>query len=128
MAKATLLLSNGTKVAIEGTSDEVAILLEKFSQPTRKARTDSGKGGKKKPDKRRPKATTPRRKGPQQFIADLVQEDFFKAKRTIGDIQKKLEEKGHIYAQESLSTPLLRLIRKHTLRRLKEKKVWVYIH
>ncbi len=34
MAKADLVLSNGTTVAIEGTADEVAILLSKFSQPS----------------------------------------------------------------------------------------------
>jgi hypothetical protein len=49
--------------------------------------------------------------------------------RAVGDeVQKKLEEKGHIYAQESLSGPLLRLTRdKHVLRRLKDKKGWVYV-
>jgi len=60
-------------------------------------------------------------------VKDLAAEDWFKTKRTIGDLQKKLEEKGHIYAMESLSTPLLRLTRSKVLRRIKDKSGWVYV-
>ena len=67
------------------------------------------------------------RKGPQTLIAELAGENYFKTKRKIVQIQKKLEEKGHIYAITSLSPPLLRLTRNKTLRRLKEKSGWVYV-
>jgi hypothetical protein len=60
-------------------------------------------------------------------MAELASEGWFKSKRTIGDVQKKLEEKGHIYAMESLSTPLLRLTRNRTLRRIKDKSGWAYV-
>ena len=58
-----------------------------------------------------------------------MEKGYFKSKRTIGDIQKKLEEMGHIYALTSLSTPLIRLTRSKNsaLRRLKENKQWVYV-
>ena len=56
-----------------------------------------------------------------------MSDNFFKAKRTIAEVQKKLEEKGHIYAVNSLSTPLLRLTRGKTLRRIKGKSGWVYV-
>ena len=39
----------------------------------------------------------------------------------------KLEENGHIYALHSLSPALLRLTRSKMLRRIKEKKGWVYV-
>lgn len=129
MAKAKLVLADGTKVDIEGTADEVVKLLATFS-------SGSPATPKKKLSKRRTSKTatgsgTRRatgRKGPQVLISELAAENYFKAKkRTIGDIQKKLEEGGHIYAQESLSTPLLRLTRNGTLRRLKEKSGWVYV-
>lgn len=129
MAKATLVLPDGTKVDIDGTANEVAKLLATFS-------LDSTAHPKKQRSKRKraPKpagSTTKKataRKGPQKLIGELAAENFFKgSKRTIGGIQKKLEEKGHIYAQESLSTPLLRLTRNGTLRRLKEKGAWVYV-
>ncbi len=128
MAKANLVLVDGTTVAIEGTAEEVALLLHKFSSPSAAA----GAKGKKGPRKARTAspiktAGKTQRKGPQQLMADLAEEGWFKSKRTIGDVQKKLEEKGHIYAMESLSTPLLRLTRNRTLRRIKDKGGWAYV-
>ncbi len=128
MAKANLVLVDGTTVAIEGTAEEVALLLHKFSSPSAAA----GAKGKKGRRKARTVSSTKtagktQRKGPQQLMADLAEEGWFKSKRTIGDVQKKLEEKGHIYAMESLSTPLLRLTRNHTLRRIKDKGGWAYV-
>lgn len=128
MAKANLVLVDGTKVAIEGTAEEVALLLHKFSSPG----TAASPEGEQEPRKVRtagPKKTAERtlRKGPQKLMADLIEDGWFKSKRTIGEVQKKLEEKGHIYAMESLSTPLLRLTRLRTLRRIKDKGGWVYV-
>jgi len=128
VAKANLVLVDGTRVAIEGTAEEVALLLQRFSS--------SSVAAERTPEKARHKARTasPRkvvakaqRKGPQQLMADLAGEGWFKSKRSIGDVQKKLEEKGHIYAMESLSTPLLRLTRNRTLRRIKDKSGWAYV-
>jgi len=127
MAKANLLLPNGTKVNIEGNADEVAALLERYSQLSSKNDVQQEIKRKKKPTKSGTKRSVVRREGPQKLIADLAAEKYFNTKRTIADVQKKLEEKGHIYAQESLSPALIRLTRKKTLRRLKEKKSWVYV-
>ena len=124
MAKANLTLSNGTTVVIEGTAEEVAALLAKVSGPTTGA--PNRRRGKKGPGAPA-KATNPGRKGPQTLLQELANEDWFKSKRTIGEVQKKLEEKGHIYAMTSLSTPLLRLTRSKVLRRLKDKSGWVYV-
>ena len=128
MAKANLVLVDGTTVAIEGTAEEVALLLQKFSSSS----VPAGASGKRERGKtRKPSANMvagkSQRKGPQRLMADLAQEGWFKSKRTIGDVQKKLEEKGHIYAMESLSTPLLRLTRSRTLRRIKDKSGWAYV-
>lgn len=124
MAKANLVLPDGTKVFIEGSAEEVATLLAKFSQP-------SGKKKSRKASKSSSKTTTTKRKGPQTLIAELAKEGFFKNKKTIVDIQKRLEEKGHIYSQESIGTPLLRLTKKRVIRRIKEKKgskkLWFYV-
>jgi len=122
MAKANLVLPDGTTVAIEGTADDVAILLSKFSQSSgaerkkHRSRTSSSGGTKKKKD------------GPTGLIIELSNEGYFKSKRTLGDIQKKLEERGHIYAITTISPCLTRLTKKRTLRRLREKKGWVYVN
>ena len=78
------------------------------------------------------KGKLPKRKkkkeGPTSLISELADEGYFKSKRSISDIQKKLEERGHIYAQSSISPILTRLTRKRTIRRLKEKGTWVYVN
>jgi hypothetical protein len=65
-------------------------------------------------------------KGPQTFILELKNNGFFSEQRSISDVQRKLEEMGHIYAQTSLSTPLIRLVRSNKLRRVKENDSWNY--
>ena len=129
MATAKLALPDGTTVNIEGTADEVATLLTRFSGE-RLSAADAGRRASKPPSSRSSKRSNkdrPNRKGPQILLKDLAKENFFKSKRTIGEVQKKLEEKGHLYAMTNLSTPLLRLTRDRVLRRIKEKNGWVYV-
>lgn len=127
MAKAHLTLPDGTTVNIEGTAEEVANLLSRFSAPQDQPARTSERAKKKSSARSAAKEQKPKRKGPQTLIDELVRENYFKSKRTIGDVQKKLEEGGHIYAQYSLSTPLLRLTRSKALRRIKDKDGWVYV-
>ena len=127
MAKAHIVLPDGTKVNIEGDPDEVATLLERFSGSGTKSRSAQPSHGKSVAKNTTTNNRGAKRKGPQGLIGDLVQENYFKAKRTIGDIQKKLEQNGHIYALYSLSTPLLRLTRSKVLRRIRDKRGWVYV-
>jgi hypothetical protein len=65
-------------------------------------------------------------KGPQTFILELKNSGFFSEQRSISDVQKKLEEMGHIYSQAFLSTPLIRLVRSKKLKRVKENDSWNY--
>ena len=128
MAKASLIMPDGTKVQIEGTADEVGLLIARCSsgarppaheEKTTPPKRQAGKGG---------SATSGKRKGgPTVFISQLATEEYFKSKRSLPDIQKKLEELGHIYAQTSISPVLTRLTRKRVLRRIKEKDGWVYV-
>jgi hypothetical protein len=129
MAKAHLVLPNGTTVNIEGTADEVAALLAKFSTPEQGGHSGaSSKGKKKKSSSSSSGSKTKKSGGPTSLVGELADEGYFKQKRTLGDIQKKLEERGHIYAQTSISPVLTRLTRKRTIRRIKEKKGWVYVN
>jgi hypothetical protein len=126
MAKAHLVLSNGTKVEIEGTAEEVALLLAKCSSPA--GQKESKRISKPKKSRQPGSAQGKKKQGPVGYIAELVSENFFKGKRSLPDVQKKLEEKGHIYAQPSISPALLHHVRKtKMLRRLKEKDGWVYV-
>lgn len=127
MAKANLTLPDGTTVKIEGTAEDIAVLLSKFSGPREATSPKPKAKGEKESSKTKAATGKIKRKGPQILIAGLANENYFKSKRKIADVQKKLEESGHIYTIESLSTPLLRLTRKKVLRRLKEKNGWVYV-
>ena len=127
MAKANLRLPNGTKVQIEGPADEVATLLATFSGP---ATAGQSRGAKKKSKVRTVSSTRgskPKHKGPVGLITGLAKEGYFKTRKRLPEIQKKLEEQGHIYAQTSLSPAVLGLTKKQVLRRLKEKKGWAYV-
>jgi hypothetical protein len=125
MAKANLVLPDGTKVNIEGTAEEVAILIARCSQAT----TTQGSGTKRRRKASGGSKTAVRksRKGPVAHISALAEEGYFKTRRILPDVQKKLEEHGHIYAQSSLSPALLGLTKKGVLRRLREKKGWAYV-
>jgi hypothetical protein len=127
VAKANLTLPDGTTVVIEGSADEVASLLAKISGPAAPGGLPSSRTRKGGPKPSPSVKSSSTRKGPQALMHELATENWFKSKRTIGDVQKKLEEKGHIYALENLSTPLLRLTRSKVLRRIREKTGWVYV-
>jgi hypothetical protein len=129
MAKANLTLPNGTTVVIDGSPKEIAELMSLYSGASKVDDSEllfrSDKHSKSKAVNKEDKSSG--KKGPQSYILELTKTDFFKQKRTISEIQKKLEERGHIYAQTSISTPLIRLVRTHELRRIKDKKSWVYV-
>lgn len=131
MAKAHIVLPDGTKVDIDGSVDEVSALLERLSKRSDRAEAARPRVRESKAKVARQRAKTSdrkvQRKGPIALITELADENFFKAKRTISEVKGKLEEAGHIYPIVQLSTPLLRLTRKRILRRIKEKDGWVYV-
>jgi hypothetical protein len=135
MPKANVVLADGTKVAIEGTADEVAAVLQRISgsAPQSSARgssTNMGRRRRKSTVNGSGKAARPRTtaKGPLGYIRELVEEDFFKTKRGLGDVRKKLEEGAHIYEVTHLSPALTRLVRARELRRIKEGGTWKYVN
>jgi hypothetical protein len=66
------------------------------------------------------------KKGPSIMINELINAGFFTKKKSLSEIQKKLEEMGYIYAQTSLSGPVLKLVQDRKLKRNKEDDVWLY--
>jgi hypothetical protein len=130
MPKANVVLEDGTKVTIEGTAEEVAAVLERIS-----GRPQPSRGGPSVTTERRRRKTTTngpserkKNKGPADYIRELIADDFFKTKRGLGDVQKKLEEGAHIYPVTHLSPALFRLVRARELRRIKEGGTWKYVN
>jgi hypothetical protein len=130
MAKANLVLPDGTKVTIDGTADEVAALLGKIST------TDDYRATSKRSSPRRggtatkaaAKSAKKKASGPTDYIRELISEGYFKTKREIGTVRDKLEERAHIYPVTSISGPLYRLVKKKELRRIKEDGAWKYVN
>ena len=115
MAKAQITTENGTKVTIEGDTEEVAALIERFERttsavplPIKSSRSNS-------------------RAGPQDRILALLATGFFRLPQGLGAIRSALEEQGHFYPATTLSPVLLRLVRNRSLRRIKESNVWSYV-
>lgn len=120
MAKAYIITKDGTKVTIEGTPQEVAVLVAQMKGGISNRSSASIKTGNK--HKGQPKAT------PVNLISELIDGGFFKKPKELGMIKIALEEQGHYYPVTSLSPALLRLVRKRQLRRIKDKKRWLYVN
>jgi hypothetical protein len=129
MAKANIDLPNGTKIVVDGTSEDINAVLKIFSTlPTASAEEKKAKS-KRKHSTRKTTGSKKIPKGPSRYIIELKAEGFYYKKKTLKHIQQKLEENGQIYPQTHLSTPLKRLVRppKNELRRMKENGNWVYV-
>jgi hypothetical protein len=118
MAKAYITTKSGTKVTIEGSPDEVAALIVRFE------------GSKSAPSRSEPKSRQRQRAastGPVALVSELIDGGFFKKPKELSAIKIALEEQGHYYPVTSLSPVLLRLVRRRSLRRIKDKKRWLYV-
>jgi len=118
MTKAHITTKEGTKIIVEGSPQEVASLITQLKGGVSKLTQ-------KKPEKKSksfPKAT------PANLIAELIDGGFFRKPKELSAIKLALEEQGHYYPVTTLSPSLLRLVRRKYLRRIKDKKRWLYVN
>ncbi|MDD5586181.1 MAG: hypothetical protein PHY92_04390 [Alphaproteobacteria bacterium] len=118
MAKAHITTVDGTKITIEGSHEEVAALI---------SRLKGGHNTERVADKKEVKHKSKTKPTPVNLISELIDGGFFKKPKELGMIKVALEEQGHFYPVTSLSPALLRLVRKRELRRIKDKKRWLYV-
>ena len=121
MAKAHIVTKDGAKITIEGTPQEVAALVASFEGSKPSAPVDRGARISKGAVKSRTKAT------PTNSIVNLIDGGFFRKPKELSAIKMALEEQGHFFPVTSLSPAVLRLVRKRQLRRIKDKKRWLYV-
>lgn len=126
MAKATLTFPNGSTVTVEGSQDEVEVLVRLLNPIEARSIEEAGlqestRAGQQRQGTRQPS-------GPTGYIRRLKEEGFFAQKRSLSDLRTKLEEMGHIYSLENLSAALVKLVRSRFLRRIKEAGVWKYVN
>jgi hypothetical protein len=123
MAKAQITTPKGTKVMIEGTSDEVAALIRHLDG------TEHGRSNAHPPATKTTRQSSPRKgkAGPMVLISELLDGGYFKTPKGLGDIKTTLEEQGHFYPVTTLSPVVLRMVKKRDLRRVKDGSRWVYV-
>ena len=119
MAKAHITTKDGIKITIEGTPQEVASLVDQIKNNTPRSSAPIKSGHKNKVNQ---KPT------PINLISEFIDGGFFKKPKELGAIKTALEEQGHYYPVTSLSPALLRLVRKRQLRRIKDKRRWLYVN
>jgi hypothetical protein len=118
MPTASITMPSGAKVVIEGNQLEVADLLAIFQRaelPQAKSRP-------------RAQPSAPARTGPVELLLGLIGDGFFKTPQDLSSVKRALEEQGHFYPTTTLSPLMLRLVRRKTLRRIKDQKRWTYVN
>ncbi len=123
MAKANIVLPNGSKVDIEGTPDEIQKILEALGKSSHGDSTTTT-------DTPAP-ARIPRKKeklGLTGLLLELKTQGFFREKRSLKEIQERLESEGFIYPTTSIQPILLNLLKSRQIGRVKEDGTWKYVN
>jgi hypothetical protein len=126
MATANIDLSDGTKVMVDGSPEEIARILSLYRGPICSTSTALVPVARQLiavpgSERRSQKAT-----GPMQHLRDLISENFFSECRHLSEVRQELETRGHIYPLTHLSNPIRRLVVSKELRRLREGRLWAY--
>lgn len=116
LVKAEIKKKDGTHIVFEGSEEEVKRLLdlirEDKSVKIQKAKDNETKKGKLSIG---------------DMILELREEGFFAKPKSLVEIKNALSEKGRIYDVTTLSTQVIRQVRKRNLGRLKQDKKWMYV-
>jgi hypothetical protein len=119
MARVEIKTKSGTVITVEGSPEEVALVVKKIEgeAPSQRhherARDKEGAEGTSKPT-------------PLNLISSLIDGGFFRKPKDLASVKVALEEMGHFYPVTTLSPALLRLVRRRELRRLRDNKRWLY--
>lgn len=114
MAKAKVTTKSGLVVQLDGTPSEIIAVVEELKK---KEEAGSAKGKGK-----------PGRVQLVDLIAQLIEDDFFTKKpRDLASVKTALAELGHPWPVTTISGAMLDQVRRRNLRRLKDKKRWVYV-
>ena len=117
MAKATMTLSSGTIVALEGTPEELDEILKRIEKaPSVEVKKSAGE-----PPKKREK------KSAKDHILDLREDGFFDRPKDLTEIKQGLEVVGQFMTPSTLSARMVEIVGARELRRLNEEGKWKYV-
>lgn len=115
MAKARIQSTNGTRIDVEGSPEEIAKIISDVKRKESQQRTKEATGAKGKSTN----AT--------DFVLELREQGFFDKPKALSEIKDKLAENGLIYPITSLSGVVLTQVRKKNLGRIKMEGRWGYV-
>jgi hypothetical protein len=116
MAKARIVMADGSQVNLEGTPSEISAVLSEL-----KNALPAVAGVPPRAAAERSKNETRRRPTVPGLLDELIDEGFFKKPKGIGDVRTRLGDLGHHYPLTSLSGPLQGHVKSRRLRRFKDK-------
>ncbi len=125
MAKAEIVTSSGTKILIEGSVDEISAIISLFDHNERKSEiktpTKQKNQEKSKEKQLKPASTL------VEFILELRNNGFFDTPKLTELVKKRLDQDGHFYPMQSVSTCLINRNARRELGRVKEGGKWAYV-
>jgi len=116
MAKAKVVTRDGISVAVEGTPEEVATLVERLRAKSTQINDETSKSSAQKGRRHLP-----------DLVEELRKAEFFKTPQGLSDVREKLAEGGHHYPLTALSGTMQGVVKKRNLRRFKQERKYVYV-
>ncbi len=118
MVKANIETGTGTKIIIEGSADEVASIISRI-KGTQLAHEEKDRLVKAKNQKTGAQLT--------DILMQMRDDGFFDKPKKVIDVKQGLDQKAHIYPFPSISTALIRWVKKGQLGRVKIDGTWGYV-
>jgi hypothetical protein len=122
MAKATIRSKSGAIITIEGREGEISNILAIFERATVVSQAKEAIARIRLVKKREKKRSTA-----SDVVVELLEDGFFDKPKSLTEVARALEEKGHIYPVTTLSGVMLGLVQKKILRRKKHEGKWTYV-
>jgi len=121
MTTANIETKNGTKIQIEGDAEDIKKIIVAIQDSSVKEIPSPS---------RQIIRSKKRESGPSAMkrVENLKEGKFFSQPRSLSEIVEELKKEGHIYPITHISGPMLRLVRKNSLRRIKQDNGWKYIN
>jgi hypothetical protein len=125
MATAKIETDTGTKINVEGTVEDITAIITLFSKPSAPPKSIPSN------DKNTPKKNKIRSVNPSAslvgYIRELKDSGFFDKPKLTALVKEKLDQEGHFYPMQSVSTCLINRNAKKELGRVKEGNKWAYV-
>ena|SRR3989338_3876371 len=121
MARAEIKTNSGAKIFVEGSTKEVADIIARLENREETHNT------KEPVEEKKHKKVGGKARSLAELILRFKEEGFFNKPRKISDVKSALDQQAYFYPLPSISTALIRRVRRNELGRVKMEGNWVYV-